>query len=221
MYKRQHLFSSIEGLHNIIPRGSALPSCDFMSPVIGLAEFFTEDEASIPKKMPYLKPVGEMKAKLAELPWDLHKKKIGICAAGKKTHRNNHNRSCDFDALVKALQGKHCQLVSLQKPAPDLNNYPDLIDAGSLCDSFNDMAHVIKQLDLVITVDTSLAHLAGALNHPVWVMLPFVPEWRWQLDRTDSPWYPSMRLFRQTTRGDWAPVLAALKQAVAELPEQL
>jgi ADP-heptose:LPS heptosyltransferase len=211
-----HLFQSISGLTELIKRGGALPACDFMVPIISLAEFFTDNETTIPKSVPYLAPTGVIKPKLAQLPLDAHKKKIGFCAEGKKSHRNNHNRSCDFDTFIKKLQGKDRQLISLQKPAPDLKDYPDIIDASSLCDDFNDMAHIIKQLDLVVTVDTSLAHLAGALNKPVWVLLPYVPDWRWQLERTDSPWYPSMRLFRQDVRGDWKHVLKAVHEALKE-----
>lgn len=209
------LFSSIPGIKGLIPRGSGLPPCDFMVPMMSIAENFTENEASIPRTMPYLSPVGDLPAKLSKLPWDSHKKKIGICASGKPSHRNSHNRSCDLNELIRHLQSNDRQLFSLQKPEAKLQAYPDIVDIGRICDDFNDMAHAIQQLDLVITVDTSLAHLAGALNRPVWVLLPFVPEWRWQLERTDSPWYPSMRLFRQTRRGDWISVFHQLKEALA------
>lgn len=208
------LFQSIRGLSGIVRRGSPTPHCDYMIPITGIAEFFTQHEESIPKIMPYLHSVGEPREKIKALTFDRKKRKIGICAAGKATHRNDHNRSCAFDALVNVVKRKDVQLFSLQKPAPDLVKELDLIDAGSLCDDFNDMAKVIEQLDLVITVDTGLAHLAGALNKPVWVLLPYVPDWRWQLNRSDTPWYPSMRLFRQAAPKDWGSVWHALTEAL-------
>lgn len=211
------LFSGIKSLAGLFPRGTRLPNCDYMAPIISVAEFFTDDEASIPKNGPYLAPVGNMKPKLMDIPWDKSKKKIGICAEGKKTHRNNHNRSTDLASLIEIIKHKNRQLFSLQKPAPELELLSDIVDVGSWCDDFNDMAHAIDKLDLLITVDTSLAHLGGALNKPTWVLLPYVPDWRWQLSRTDSPWYPSVRLFRQEKPGDWASVLLQVQQALNEL----
>ena len=93
----------------------------------------------------------------------------------------------------------------------------DVVDLGPELAHFGDTAAVISHLDLVISVDTSVAHLAGALARPVWTALPLVPEWRWLLDRSDSPWYPSMRLFRQTTDGDWGTVVADIAAALRPL----
>jgi hypothetical protein len=91
-----------------------------------------------------------------------------------------------------------------------------IFDASPQLDDFATTAALIEQLDLVITVDTAVAHLAGALGKPVWVMLPFVPDWRWMWQRSDSPWYPTMRLFRQAARGEWLPVVEAVREALAE-----
>jgi hypothetical protein len=88
-------------------------------------------------------------------------------------------------------------------------------DVDQSAGAFVDTAAVMKNLDLVITSDTSIAHLAGALDVPVWVALPFVPNWRWLLNRSDSPWYPTMRLFRQQRRGDWEEVVAEMRQALS------
>jgi hypothetical protein len=92
-----------------------------------------------------------------------------------------------------------------------------LVPAGNALRDFADTAGLIEQLDLVITVDTAVAHLAGALGKPVWILLPFSPDWRWLLDRSDSPWYPSARLFRQQRLGDWQPVIAEASAALADL----
>lgn len=91
---------------------------------------------------------------------------------------------------------------------------PGVVDLRRDLGDFADTAAVIEQLDLVITVDTAVAHLAGALGRPVWILLPYGADWRWLQDRRDSPWYPTARLFRQTTMGDWAPVLAAVRTAL-------
>ena len=92
-----------------------------------------------------------------------------------------------------------------------------MTDLGSRFDTFADTAAAIVNLDLVVTVDTAVAHLAGALGVPVWVVLPSPPDWRWLLDREDSPWYPSMRLFRQTERGQWGPVFARIEAELRKL----
>jgi ADP-heptose:LPS heptosyltransferase len=108
---------------------------------------------------------------------------------------------------------------SLQVPVPEgdeacFHEYSNLVDAGARCRDFLDTAMAIRQLDLVISVDTAVAHLAGAMAKPVWTFVPYSADWRWFLDRTDTPWYPTMRLFRQSHRGQWQPVIA---QAAAEL----
>jgi ADP-heptose:LPS heptosyltransferase len=103
--------------------------------------------------------------------------------------------------------------ISLQKH-PSRSNDSKLIDWTSELHDFADTAGLIANLDLVITVDTAVAHLAGALGNPVWVLVPFVPDWRWMLDRNDSPWYPTMRLFRQPHLGDWGAVVSEVVQAL-------
>ena len=95
-----------------------------------------------------------------------------------------------------------------------------IADVGSKMNDFADTAMVLEQLDVLITVDTSIAHLAGAMGRPVWVLVPFAPDWRWLLDRNDSPWYPSMRLFRQTETGNWAPVFKQVEEELRKLTEE-
>ncbi len=96
----------------------------------------------------------------------------------------------------------------------------DILHFGAELQDFAETAALVSQMDLVITVDTSVAHLAGALGKPVWVLLPFAPDWRWLVDRRDSPWYPTARLFRQKQRGDWESVLVELKRSLTELLER-
>jgi hypothetical protein len=114
------------------------------------------------------------------------------------------------------------QFVSLQKDAlasdqDALRAHSDMLDAAPLLETFADTAALIAELDLVISVDTSVAHLAGALGKPVFILLPYVPDWRWLMGRADSPWYPTARLFRQTAARRWEPVIAEVKQALRRL----
>jgi hypothetical protein len=133
--------------------------------------------------------------------------------------RNDHNRSMPVDFFRPLLRTPGVRWHSLQvgNRAQDLSRAgleAAIADVGSRFRDFGDTAQAIRQLDLVIAVDTAVAHLAGALGKPVWTLLPFEAEWRWMVGRADSPWYPTMRLFRQTARGDWK---GLLEQVAAEL----
>jgi hypothetical protein len=118
--------------------------------------------------------------------------------------------------LLRPLLTEPGSFFTLQ---PDATPIDGMVSLGGMLTNFSETAAAISAMDLVISVDTSVAHLAGALGRPVWTLLPHAPDWRWMLDRTDSPWYPSMRLFRQETRGDWAGVvsrvIAELRQTVS------
>jgi hypothetical protein len=149
--------------------------------------------------------------------------KIGLCWQGNPNPCADLNRSIPLGAFspLAALQG--VRLISLQRPdvaaaasaaLPGVEVEPDLDAEG---DAFADTAAVMQNVDLIVTCDTSIAHLAGALGRPVLVLLKRVPDWRWLLDRADSPWYPTMRLFRQQERGNWAEVVARVTTAVASL----
>jgi hypothetical protein len=142
------------------------------------------------------------------------KTRVGFVASGSTTHKNDKNRSIPMrEFSVFAAPGR--LLVCLQKElrASDREALAALTDVpffGEALADFADTAALVSTLDAVVTVDTSIAHLAGALGKPTWVLLPFKPDWRWLLGRSDSPWYPSVRLFRQTQRGDWQGALAEL-----------
>jgi ADP-heptose:LPS heptosyltransferase len=149
--------------------------------------------------------------------------KIGIAWAGRAQHKNDRNRSLPFSALMPLLERSSAQFFSLQKgpAARQIGQFSSglkLVDLTEELVDFADTAGLIANLDLVICVDTAVAHLAGAMGKPVWLMLPFAPDWRWMLDRDDSPWYPSVRLFRQLRAGDWGGVVGQIKaelQAIA------
>ena len=142
----------------------------------------------------------------------------GLVWAGNPDHGNDRFRSLDLPSLLFLTEDPRARIVSLQKgPAAAartrLGAERLLLDASERLYSFADTAALVARLDLVITVDTAVAHLAGAMGKPVWVLLPAAPDWRWGLTGDHTPWYPSMRLFRQTVLGDWAGPLAALRAA--------
>ncbi|MBW7971442.1 tetratricopeptide repeat protein [Bradyrhizobium sp. BR 10289] len=144
--------------------------------------------------------------------------RVGLVWSGNPAHNNDHNRSMPLRTLAPLLDCD-VQFVSLQKGARDqdrafLDGHPDIVDLTEDLADFSDTAALVACLDLVISVDTSVAHLAGAMGAPVWTMLPFNPDWRWLLGRDDSPWYSSMRLFRQPERDDWVSVVDAVRRAL-------
>jgi hypothetical protein len=144
--------------------------------------------------------------------------KVGLAWAGSTKHKNDRNRSIQLATLAPLGQIPGVHFISLQKAAAAQASTPpgmNLVDCTDDLKDFADTAALIANLDLVITVDTAVAHLAGAMAKPVWILLPFAPDWRWLLHRQDSPWYPTMRLFRQPTWGDWHSVIMQVAHALS------
>jgi len=199
----------------MIPAGDPLPRFDMVAPLLSLPA-----RAPIPPVSPpylFAEPdrIAAWKGRVGDRGF-----RIGIAWQGFSGRHEDKGRSFPV-ALYRALaEVPGVRLISLQKGEGEEQlaaagfaiETLDGLDDGP--DAFVDTAAVMMTLDLIVTSDTSIAHLAGALGRPVWVALRRVPDWRWMLDRTDSPWYPSMRLFRQSRDGDWAPVLAAMAQAL-------
>jgi hypothetical protein len=142
--------------------------------------------------------------------------KVGLVWAGNPKNKNDRKRSISFDQLAPLASAPGVNFFSLQKAIRGKTIPPagmNFIDWTADLQNFDDTAALIANLDLVIAVDTAVAHLAGAMGKPVWVMIPYIPDWRWMLNRDDSPWYPTMKLFRQNSPGgDWPRVI----QRVAE-----
>ena len=160
--------------------------------MLSLPYIFRTELSTIPKKTPYIFAKKGNKCHLAKLPKNSFN--IGIAWAGSPTHQNDKDRSCGIIPFISILDVPGISLYSLQtgSAADELSKHflNDLVtDLGSLLDSFADTASIVQQLDLIITVDTALAHLAGAMAKPVWVLIPYSPDWRWMLEKTDTPWY--------------------------------
>jgi hypothetical protein len=137
--------------------------------------------------------------------------RVGLFWTGNPQHANNFRRSIDFDLLSSLFDIQDIAFVSLQKGEPKKVSLPQFIDLSLRIDNFEDTSAIIDNLDLVITIDSSVAHLAGAMGKPVWMMLPYAPEWRWPRRGSTTAWYPSMRLFRQSRPGDWLDVIDAVR----------
>lgn len=142
--------------------------------------------------------------------------RVGLAWAGNPTHRDDRKRSIEPAQFASLLPGADAKFFSLQ--VGRRNSLPGLIDLTEQLTDFADTAALMAKLDLVITVDTAVAHLGGALGKPVWVLLPFLPDWRWGLEGEGTPWYPTMRLFRQRTAGDWDEVIGRVATALKALP---
>ena len=168
--------------------------------------------------VPYLRASPALDAQWGERLGTDGGLRVGLAWAGLPTHGNDRNRSIPPAMLAPLGQTAGVSFFSLQKGPPAETQPPSgltLTDLGPELSDFADTAACIANLDLVITVDTSIAHLAGAMGKPVWVMLPFAPDWRWMLGRDDSPWYPSARLFRQPAPGEWEPVVVQIAAALS------
>lgn len=215
------LLRGVAGADEVVARGTALPEFDVHAPLLSLPRLFGTAVSTIPAAVPYLTAAAELAGRWRGLRGDSAgaSYRVGLTWAGSPGHRNDRNRSlsCGELSLLKGIPD--VAFFSLQHgAAPEelalLARELRLAPFGAEFSDFADTAAAIADLDLVISVDTAVAHLAGALGKPVWVLLPFAPDWRWMLDREDSPWYPTMRLFRQPRRGDWR---GALERMRAEL----
>ena len=212
------LLQNMKPIQEIIRDDSPLPECDLSCQLLSLPRIFGTTLENIPSGVPYItagpSQAEKWRNKLSE---DRSALKIGIVWAGNpELARPYYERSCTLESFDFLSQFHDVGFYSLQKegPSSDAKTPPEglkIIDYTDEIHDFSDTAALIDNLDLVISVDTAVAHLAGALGKPVWTLLPFIPDWRWMLDREDSPWYPTMRLFRQQTRGDWGPVLERVR----------
>jgi len=215
-----NLLKTLEGVNHLIPAGEAIPDFDFFTPLMSLPHAFKTSLATIPSTTPYISVnedlINKWKHYLGEGGF-----KIAICWQGNKQHGAvDEGRSFPLSLFENISLMKGVRLISVQKfdgldqldtlpPSMRVEKLPQDFDSGE--QAFLDTAAVLKCVDLVITSDTSITHLAGALGVKTWLALKHTPDWRWMLDRTDSPWYPHHRLFRQTSEDDWLSVFIEME----------
>jgi hypothetical protein len=200
------------GVNAVVQPTLTLPTFDACCPLPSLPLFLRTKLDDIPSPGGYLAaPPGRIDAWRAKLGFYAGRT-VAIAWAGNRDHPNDHNRSIEATALAPLLQVPEVRWLNLQK-GPDAAGFrtrrggSEVIALGDALADFADTAAVLEVADLVITVDTALAHLAGALGRPTWILLPFAPDWRWLLDRPDTPWYASARLYRQPRPRDWTAVI--------------
>jgi tetratricopeptide (TPR) repeat protein len=206
----RELFSGLEGVSKVLAIGQSLPDFDYHCPLGSLPLAFDTTLDTIPSVTPYIS-VGSRAERWKSRLAPLNSPRIGLVWSGNPTNGIDRDRSMPLEALLPLLNVE-ARFVSLQKdvrPADRaiLDQRNDILDLGPELENFADTAAVISHLDLVISVDTSVSHLAGALGRPLWILLHHVPCWRYLLDRTDSPWYPTARLFRQSETREWQTVI--------------
>jgi len=212
------LIETVPGVREVVTNRGALPHFDVHAPLMSLPAVFETNLQTVPAEVPYFTVSRN----------DFHLDgvldpclKVGIAWAGEPSHRNDHNRSMPADCFCPLVQLPGVRWYSLQvgNSAQELGRAGfegAITNLGSRFRDFGDTAQAIVQLDLVIAVDTAVAHLAGALGKCVWTLLPFEAEWRWMVEREDSPWYPTMRLFRQTARGDWKGLIGQVARELSK-----
>jgi len=215
------LMATVPGVSQVIGGGEILPEFDLYCPLLSLPLAFNTDLATIPSTVPYIRPHEERVARWRDRLGQSGRLRIGICWAGVGAHPNDRRRSIPLKRFATVLAVPGIDFVSLQKDvgaadAAILSEH-GAAQLGQEFTDFADTAAVVSMLDLVIAVDTSVAHLAGAMGKAVGVLLPFSPDFRWMLGRTDSPWYSTMRLFRQSAYGDWDAPLTRICQELAAL----
>ena len=216
------LLGRCAGIDQVVIRRQSLPAFDVHAPLLSLPGIFATRLDTIPADIPYLSVDPMLTERWRAELCIIRAFKIGIVWQGNPGHKRDRQRSVSLMQFAPLARVAQVCLFSLQK-GPGTEQLQEVAerfavtDLGSRFENFADTAAVLMQLDLVITVDTAVAHCAGALGIPVWVVLPFAPDWRWLLERNDSPWYPTMRLFRQKQPGDWDEVFGRIREEVKKL----
>ena len=215
------LLSALPGVAQIFPKSaSGVPAFDMHCPMSSLPLAFGTRLDTIPSDISYLPaPAASRVQAWEDRLGPRNRLRVGLVWSGNPNHGNDHNRSIPLRTLSRILD-VDATFVSLQKDVrPDDKPAPDqpIVDLTAHLTDFGETAALIGCLDLVITVDTSVAHLAGALGCPTWILLPYMPDYRWLLDRDDSPWYPTVRLFRQTEARDYATVIDRVRSELLAL----
>ena len=214
------LFRGFPGVDTLVEFGGKIPSCDAYVQLLSLPHLLhTRTAGDIPWDGPYLHADPEIVERLRPR-FGNEAFNVGIVWGGNPLHKNDHNRSSRLAEFIPLFDVPGVRLYSLQKgnPAQEITSLPPgrvLNNMENELTDFSVTAAALEHLDLLVAVDTSVAHLAGAMGRPVWLLLPYRSDWRWLSEREDSPWYPSMRLFRQKSHGDWTGVIADVRNALS------
>jgi Glycosyltransferase family 9 (heptosyltransferase) len=220
------LLSQIPGAQVVLAFGEPLPPFDYYCPIMSLPRAFKTRLDTIPASIPYLRAPADRVAHWETRLPKANCLRIGLVWSVSSASKvsDGYNKWLSFNQLDPLVSVDGISFVSLHRErdlssedASAVANCVRVVDFGHEQPDFVDTAAIISSLDLVISVDTALGHLAGALGVPVWIMLKFSPDWRWLLGRSDSPWYPNARLFRQPRLGDWDSVIAEVAQEVVRL----
>jgi hypothetical protein len=209
--------ATVPGIDGVLAPGEPLPPFDLQVSIFSLPQVFGTRLDTVPAAIPYVSaPAQAPPALAAAMAEPGRGVRAGLVWAGSTAHRSDGTRTASLDALacLGDLPGLHWH--SLQVGYQGGLPFPGIRDLAPHLPDFGATAWALQQLDLVVTVDTSVAHLAGALGRPTWLLLPFIPEWRWLLEREDSPWYPTIRIFRQEQPNQWEPVLARVRSALLD-----
>ena len=218
------VLAELNGVDVLVARGQALPKFDYHCPLLSLPKAFATELNSIPATSAYVMSDVKKMSIWQDRLGAQSKLRVGLVWAGSATHKNDHNRSMPLQAITSIFE-KNVDFFGLQNELREsdmqlMHQHPQIQYLGKYIKDFTDTAALISLMDVVITVDTAIAHLAGAMGKPVWILLPYSPDWRWLLSRDDSPWYPTARLFRQPSIGDWSSVVRGVNQALQVLQRQ-
>ncbi len=213
------LLRNVDGVESAVPTGADIPAFDVHAPLSSLPALFATDLDSVPHRVPY--PTAPPAATSLFGPNGEGRLRVGVAWSGDPGRQDSPRTACPLAQFIDLMDIPGVTFFSLQTgraaKSPEVALCDALIrDVGLADEDPTAVASVVAALDLVITVDSSLAHLAGALGRPVWVLLPFASEWRWLYDREDSPWYPTLCLFRQERHGDWEDIFVRIHHALEE-----
>jgi hypothetical protein len=210
------LAATVEGAARVVEPTYTLPAFDFSCPLPSLPRMFRTTLATIPASVPYIHADPARMAAWREKLGETDGLTVAIAWRGNPTHRNDHRRSLLDGEIAPLFDVPNTRFLVIQKDDGDAPDRPNVLRLGA--NDLNDVAAIMSVADLTISVDTVFCHLAGALGRPVWTMLCVAPDWRWQLKGETTPWYPTMRLFRQERIGDWTGVVRSAARALAEMP---
>lgn len=213
------LMQTVDGVDDVYSGASIPPRTEFQChcPIMSLPLIFETRVQTIPSRIPYFVMPNEVRQRWRDMLATLATPRVGLVWAGGQRTRAESSRSIRLTTFSPLMEVSNTQFISLQKGAAskqlDEINAP-IVDLMYQCSDLFDTAALIEQLDLVISVDTAVAHLAGALGKPIWLLNPFRGAWQWMMDREDSPWYPTMRIFRETVPGSWDAVIGEVAAAL-------